>query len=420
MTDPQPRGWLHPTVLATAGLVAAAGFGQFGVVALLGDLAEAFGEPLRGERFAAEVGMAGTTVGAGLAVIRLTSLLSLPAVTVADRFGRRRVLISACATGLAFTALSAAAQTWWWFVIIFALGRPLLSSTNAVAAVIAAEETGRDDRAKAIALMGASFAVGSGLMAVGRALLDERIGFRGMLAVAVVPLVLVPLLGRRVEEPTRFASVEAEAHAQRRRLVGPMPRELRARLATLCIIHFAIGSLTGPVNSYLFLYGEQILEMGAGAMAAVVVASGATGLAGLLAGRWAADRVGRRITAAVALMGGAVCAFVTYSGPLVALILAYPLTVLAASAFTPAAGSLDAELFPTRVRATAAGWVGASQILGGVAGLAAFGTLADAFDSFAPAASALFLPVAAVSLLYARLPETGGLLLEESSQPPLQ
>lgn len=44
---------------ATAGLAAASGFGQFAVVALLGDLAEEFGQPLRGEGFAAEVGMSG-------------------------------------------------------------------------------------------------------------------------------------------------------------------------------------------------------------------------------------------------------------------------------------------------------------------------------------------------------------------------
>lgn len=177
-------------------------------------------------------------------------------------------------------------------------------------------------------------------------------------------------------------------------------------------------SLTGPVNSYLFLYGERILGLGPDAMPALFVASGATGLAGLLTGRWAADRVGRRVTAAAALTAGAALAFVTYSGPLLALILAYPLTILAARRSLPPRDRSTPNFSPLGYGPPLHGWVAASQILGGVTGLAAFGTLADAFGSLRPAAAALALPVAAISLLYARLPETRGLLLEESWQPP--
>ncbi|MDP9023353.1 MAG: MFS transporter [Actinomycetota bacterium] len=411
------RGWLHATVWSTAGLAAASGFGQFGVIALLGDLADAFGEPAGRGGIAPTVGMAGTTLGVGLAIIRLASLASLPAASIADRFGRRRVLIAVCAAGLGFTVVSAASPSWWWFVAILAVGRPLLAATNAVAGVIAAEETTSQDRSKAIALVSAAFAVGSGLFAVSRALLDQWIGFRGMLALAVVPLLLVPLLGRRIEEPERFTSATVGA-TPRRRLVGPMPRSLRPRLVTLSAIHFATGLLSGPVNSYIFLYGEQVQGVDATAMAALFVASGVTGMAGLLAGRWGADRLGRRVTAASGLVAGATFAFVTYSGSRVALFVAYPLTVLAAAAFTPAAGALDAELFPTRARATAAGWIAAAQILGGVCGLAAFGVLADTFASFTAAAAAVCVPVAALSLAYVRLPETRGLRLEESGRPP--
>ncbi|MDP9406246.1 MAG: hypothetical protein M3O86_06565, partial [Actinomycetota bacterium] len=54
MPTPPPRaatttaaglhGWLHPAVLAAAALSVASGFAQFGVVAGLGDVAQAFGE----------------------------------------------------------------------------------------------------------------------------------------------------------------------------------------------------------------------------------------------------------------------------------------------------------------------------------------------------------------------------------------
>jgi MFS family permease len=67
------------------------------------------------------------------------------------------------------------------------------------------------------------------------------------------------------------------------------------------------------------------------------------------------------------------------------------------------------------VRATVAGWLVAAGVLGAVAGLVAFGLLTDALDSFASAAVLVCAPVVVVSLLFARLPETRGLELEQSA-----
>jgi MFS family permease len=417
------RRWFDPAVLSAAGLAGLAGFGQFGVVALLGDIAEAFGEAVPADGVAAEVGMAGTTLGIGLAIIRLASVGSLPAAGVADRFGRRRVLIVASSLGLLLTVTSAASPTWWWFVAIFALGRPLLTGTNAVAGVIAAEETSARDRTAAIALVGAAYAVGTGTFAIMRAAVDPFLGFRGILALVAVPLAIVPLLGRGVREPERYVAAARESRtspaggggASRRRLMGPVRSDLVPRLALICTIHLAAGLVTGPANTYLFLYGEEVHGMSPAGMSVLFVVSGVTGLAGLLVGRWSADVVGRRLTAGAAMAAGAVFGALTYSGSPTALLVAYPLMVLMASAFAPAAGALDAELFPTSMRSTASGWVASSHIVGQVLGIAAVGTLTDVFGSFAPAAGVVLLPVAVVSGLYAFLPETKGMELEESA-----
>lgn len=413
------RSWLHPTILSVAGLALFAGFGQFGVVVLLGDLAEAFSQPHPEKGIAAGVGMTGTTIGIGLAIIRLSSVGGLWAAGIADRFGRRRVLITACAVGLALTAASAAAPTWWWFVGLFALGRPLLSGTNAVAGVVAAEETSSGDRAKAIALVGAAYALGTGAFTIIRAVVDPMLGFRGILALTLVPLLLSPVVGRRVEEPARYldlrSSQAAAATRTRRRLLGPVRRDLIPRLALLCGVHFGVGLLTGPINSYLFLYGEEVLDVSPMWMSGLFVVSGLSGLLGLIIGRAGADRIGRRLTAGCALVVGCLAAFGAYSGPLWAFAVGLPLTVMAASAFTPAAGALDAELFPTSTRATAAGWLTAVQVLGAVTGLAAFGIVAEVTGSFTIAAAMVSLPVGLLALLYLPLPETRGMELEESA-----
>jgi MFS family permease len=86
----------------------------------------------------------------------------------------------------------------------------------------------------------------------------------------------------------------------------------------------------------------------------------------------------------------------------------YILGVFAASVFAPAAGSLVNELFPTSVRASAAGWSLAAGVLGAVTGLVAFGAVAGAGHRFAVAGLVTFVPAALLMVLFWLLPETRG------------
>lgn len=182
------RGWLDPAVVTMALLALGSGFGQFGAVAALGDVARSFGHVTDGATIAEQAGLSGTELGIGLAVLRLASLGGLPLAGWADRVGRRRILLATCGLGLTFTMMAAASPGYWWFVAIFACGRPLLSATNAVAAVSAAELTGATDRAKAVGLIAAGYGVGAGLAAITNALVRGTLGFRGTFALAAVPL----------------------------------------------------------------------------------------------------------------------------------------------------------------------------------------------------------------------------------------
>ena len=139
--------WNDRAVVAVAIAAFASGFAQFGVVAALGDVARGFGQVNLGSTLADQAGLSGTDLGIGLAIMRLASLGALPITGLADRFGRRTMLLVTVGLGLAMTAAAAASPSYWWFVAIFASGRPLLSATNALAQVTAAEETGSADRA---------------------------------------------------------------------------------------------------------------------------------------------------------------------------------------------------------------------------------------------------------------------------------
>jgi len=132
----------------------------------------------------------------------------------------------------------------------------------------------------------------------------------------------------------------------------------------------------------------------------MVAGAGLAGLAGLLVGRWMADHVGRRPTAAVAMVGLAGFGALAYGGrgPRSSSVMSSESS--RARSLHPRSGSLLAELFPTTVRASVAGWWVAAGVLGAVAGLVTFGVVADVGNRFAVAAVLTFLPAACFAALF--------------------
>jgi MFS family permease len=555
--------WRDPAILAAGWFALASGFAQFGATAALGDVARTFGAPAGGASITAKVGLSGTTLGIGLAIIRLASLGALPLAGVADRRGRKFTLLTCVALGLALTATAAISPTFWWFVLIFALGRPLLTATNTIAGVIAAEETSSKDRAKAVALVTAGFGIGAGLIAILRGAFGGTLGFRGLFVLSLIPLAITPLVARVLKEPERFRRLkigaldvpvprtetsggsgggsggdtgdgsgggpgawsgggaedgtgggsaghpgtshdgdgapggldrgyQAEArlpgapgpegraesgggpeasgrgwtgpgrrggtapgaegggtrwspvhvrigHGEAGRwvegartatrqaersiamqsrklwLIGHLRPDLQRRLWLLTALTFAFSFVTGPANTFLFVYAENVLGMSRGTTALMVAAAGPVGLVGLLVGRWGADAFGRRFAAAFSQVVVALAGIVTYSGAPSRVVTGYLLSIVASSAYGPATATLVAELFPTSVRATIAGWLVAAGVLGAVGGLIVFGTISDVLNSFGLAAVVVCGPVVLASLLFTQLPETRGMELEQSA-----
>ena len=98
---------LSGALAAVVVLALAAGYGQFGAVAALGQVARSFGHPIGGTSIAAEAGLSGVALGGGLAILRLASLGGLPLSALGDRLGRRRTLVAWVLLGLALTMAAA-------------------------------------------------------------------------------------------------------------------------------------------------------------------------------------------------------------------------------------------------------------------------------------------------------------------------
>lgn len=400
--------WLTAPVLTVSVLSIAAGMGQFGVTTVIGDVAAEFGVSGADDDAVAQLGVPATTLGVALALVRLASLASLPIAALADRSGRRAVLLASAALGLALTSMSALAPGFWWYVALVAMARPALSAVNALSGVVAAEEATSRDRSASLALIAAAYGVGSGIIAVGRGLLPGEPSFRVVMAFTLVPLVLLPLLARRIREP-RIARGRDRAVG----LPGAVPRHLAGRVALLALLTGTIALATGPGFTYLFVYGEGVLGASPLFLSTLVLGAGPAGLVGILVGRFGADRLGRTATAGLAMAGTGLAVGYAYAGSTRDLAIGYLLAITTSSAFAPPTGALVAELVPTRVRATVAGWETIAGVLGAVIGLTSFGFLAELTGGFTSAARTIGIVVAVVAVGFWWLPETRGVELED-------
>lgn len=289
---------------------------------------------------------------------------------LADIVGRKRMLMISIAGYCAFTALTAASQSVGMLIALRFLTGLFLGSEWSTGTALVAETWPASARAKALGIMqsgfGAGFFLAAGLWLVLQPLTGAE-GWRWMFAVGVLPAVSLVYIRRSVPESPLWQ----EAAAQRR--AGPArrltlvelfeDRQARARaLATLVMasvtvsVFYAMTALTGPYIASIAVKQGLVGASWAG-ISALIYNGGA--ILGYVSAGFIADAIGRKPYMAV-----------TFSGAIVAggLMMLCPPTLAASLAcvfvlgfFTLGAFSWMPiylpELFATRIRATASGFV---------------------------------------------------------------
>ena len=377
---PRPNARVLDRVTWALALLALfAGFAQFGAVASLADVAKHFGHVTRSTSLASEVGLSGSVLGVGLALLRIASLGALPLSSLADRWGRVRLVRRTLWLGLAITAAAALSPSYWIFVACFALGRPALSTASTLLQVMTVELSTTAQRVGRLAFVAAGAGAGAGLSAILHGAIRSAGAFRWLFALAIVPVVVMDALLRMVPEPaTRDTALLAR--------VGAVPHEYRAHLWRVAVIFAVLGMIGGPANGFVFVYGESVLHIAPTRVALIVTVAALTGLGGLVLSRWLAQRWGRRTTVAVGVIASGLTATLAYGGGKVWFVVGYLLGVAAGGFVTPVIAALGTEIFPHHVRATAAGWLVVAGVLGATLGLGIFGWVGDALNATGSAA----------------------------------
>jgi MFS family permease len=398
------RDWQRVT--AALFLIAlVAGFAQFGAVASLDDVARHFGHHASSQSIQSVVGLSGSVLGIGLAILRFASLGALPLASLADRWGRTSVLRRTLVVGLVITACASLSPSYWIFVLCFALARPLLSTTTTLVQVISVELSSTKRRIDRLVIVSAGAGIGAGLAAILHGLIRGPDSFRWLFALALVPIFFLRPMLRAVPEPAFHGSGAPLAR------LGAVPKGVRGRVAIVGLVVFVIGVIEGPASGFTFVYGEGVLKIRPDVVSLVVTLSALTGLLGLLASRYSARVLGRRWTVVLGTLATALTAAIAYGGGKTAFVVGYMSGVAAGGLLAPAIAAMGTELFSHSFRATAAGWVVVAGVIGAVTGLLIFGLIGDSVHitgagSFRLPALFTFFPLLPLLFLVKRLPES--------------
>jgi MFS family permease len=358
-----------------------------------------------------EFGRGNTTQGLVFGIVRFGVLVTLVASALADRRGRRPLLLYTGVSSCVLTVLGGLSPNIAVLGGTQLLARGLSTALGIIIAIMAVEEMPTRTRAWAASVLTMSAGLGSGMAVwiLPLAELDVR-GWRLIYLAAGLGIAVIAWAGRRLPETRRFAD-----HVDEEIELDELGRERRRqRFALLGASLFLLALFAAPASSFQneFLREERGFTGGDITIFTLVTAT-PIGI-GVLLGGYLAESWGRKPVAAIGLVAAAIGTVLSFfvAGPAMWAAKLFG-NVLGAIA-VPAMAVYGPELFGTHDRSRANALVVTIGVAGSALGLVMVGTLADRVGNLGvPIAVTALGPLLVAGLVLLRFPETSGLDLEE-------
>jgi len=343
--------------------------------------------------------------GITLAVVRLAIVLAVPLVALADRRGRRQLLLLTAAGGVGLAALTALSPSLPLFTAAQTVGRGFTTALGILVVVVAAEEMPAGARAFAASVTTMAGALGAGVCVLLLPVADAGDdGWRLLFALPVVAAPLLLAIRRHLPESKRFDAPHADATI----------RGHGERLRLLAVAAFFVQLFVAPANQLQneFLRDERGFS-GLG-IALFTLSTGTPAGLAVLAGGHLAEVRGRRRIGAIGLAGSTVFIAGSYLASGAPMWLLYFCGAMLAGLTVPTLRVYGPELFPTGLRAGSGGLLAIAGVAGAAAGVLAGGVLSDELGSLGRAMWVLAIgPLLVAVLVVSRFPETARRELEE-------
>jgi putative MFS transporter len=354
-------------------------------------------------------------VGSLFALLRFGTLFSLGLAVLADRVGRRRLLIvsvAGCALCNLATAAAQSALTLGWLQLA---ARCFVGGQTLLASVVVSEELAAENRGRGLGLLAAAGGMGGAVALLVFAFVDRLpYGWRSLFAVGGFGLLLVPWLWRSLHETRRFADQARRTDLSPLGGLRDLGRRHGWRLAALVGIVAPVSLILDPASTFVSKHLQDDLGYSPAGVALLMgICGGAAPLGNMIWGT-TSDRLGRRpVTILVSLLLSVAVALFYNGTETVGIASGLVLLFLAIGGVMVLHSAFATELFPTAFRSTAAGVREAVATIGASAGLGILSLLYGATGSNAGSISWLLVvtPIAPLILLF--VPETARRELEE-------
>ncbi len=333
------------------------------------------------------LGVAESDLGRLAAIVSLGVAPAALLTVVADRVGRRRILLLTILGFSTCTALTGVARTAAEFVAFQLAARVFVAAEALLAVVVIAEEFDARTRGWGIGLLGVAGGSGHLLAAVAFAGIDRvPLGWRALFLLGGAPLALLPWLRRNLTETARF-----ERHRQTRRRLGRFRAAIQPLASLVAMYPGRLGALSAALLPTAFAmatavtFHSKFLQDAHGYapadVALLYLGAGVLGVIGNIAAGGLADRFGRKPVLVTGLLANLVAAGAFYNAPGAWIVLAFGVLVFTLPVIQVLYAAVGSELFPTSYRSTASGVRAVMFTLGAAIGLWCEGHLYDATGS---------------------------------------
>ncbi|MEO7369880.1 MAG: MFS transporter, partial [Ilumatobacteraceae bacterium] len=342
--------------------------------------------------------------GVGGVIVRLGVVIAIPFAMLADRRGRRQMIVVTAWVAPVWCALGAIAPNFWVLVGTQSVGRPVGLALALLIGVVASEEMPRNSRAYALSVLALAGGLGAGVAVAALRLADlGRDGWRLVYLLSLIWLIPAYSVMRHLPETHRFE--------QRHTIAPPLDRR---RFVIISVVAVAANLFVAPASFFQNRYLDDVRGYTGGGIALFTLSTATPASLGLIVGGRIADIVGRRAVLAICMPLSTllVVGSFTYGGSVMWLF-ALMGGILAGAAY-PAFTVYRTELFPTGNRGRANGYITAISLAGSSVGLLLVGALVHRGWSYGQ--SMLVVAVGqllAAVIAYAAYPETAHLELEQ-------
>jgi MFS family permease len=353
-------------------------------------------------------------------IVRMGPVPAFLVLFVADRMGRRIVLLWTIVGYTALTAATAFAPSYEVFTALQLLSRMFMAAEYLLAIVVIVEEFDPGNRGFGIGALGVLAVLGRGVSVVLFGLVEEiPFGWRGLYLVGVAPLLAIAWFRRGLPETERFARLQRERPPTASLLdwlapIRSVVRRYPARLAAVAGVGFLWSFSNGPADFFLPKFVQQVHGWSPAEYSRAAILAGGLGLTGFLVAGWVSDRIGRRPVALLFTIAEPLGAIVLFTVVPTLLIPILILWMFSSVANDVTLGTFRSEVFPTSARSTATGALALVGTVGSVLGLACEGSLFALFGGhWVPVRVIAVTGIAMPFIIYFGFPETSGRPLEE-------